>query len=771
MKAINHLLGAFAALLVSAGIACAQPATTYPNVYNTLSFCNSNAPVLGNGSGTRGVACGTVSGNTTKFMTGSGSFTNGDFAAFDANGNIVDGGAGSGGGTSLADESAFTQGTTSLTPIGGSYIPEASVTLLTSGQAGVARMTPNRFMLTELGLPVVTLSAWNSGTSLNATQTILAGTEAIAAALLQLDQTTTLTGGAVTAEGTYDGTNWVALAADQVVDPTSTTGAQISMPYTLQASTNKAFLLHVFGFQQVRIRLSTVITGTGTVTPYVTKIPYGVGTTLLPGVNPIGTVDPTTIGKWGLMSGTVPGTAPTNTAIVGCIYNSSAPSPTAGQTLPCQTDSSGRLIVSVNASTATLSNNITQFGGSNVVTGTGASGSGIPRVTVSNDSTVGLVAGSATVGKVDVLGNAGAIMDFAGQNASSPANALLTGCQFNTSPTTITSTNSSPVQCDNAGNTLVNLKTAIPAGTNVIGKIDVLGNAGAAFDQATGSAVPANGLYAGINVAGNLRGWTGVNPSGSIYAGQVDLASVAGTTASTAASGVLKVGVVGNANGAMDAAGANQSAPANELIVGGIYQSSPAAVTAGNVSQLQIDNHGSMRGVIMDGAGNARAANVTSGNNLNTIDAGTGATGSAVPANAGYMGVNVGGNLTGLVGDPCQVVAKTYVVINNAGSASNQQIITGTSSKKTYVCHMFVFAAAAQNLNLEEGTGTVCATNTTGMLGGATAALGINLAANQGFVLGNGESGVAITATAADNVCLFYSSTAQTSGVLSYVQL
>lgn len=44
--------------------------------------------------------------------------------------------------------------------------------------------------------------------------------------------------------------------------------------------------------------------------------------------------------------------------------------------------------------------NVSQFGGNNVVTGTGASGSGIPRVTVSNDSTVGIVAGSALIGKV-----------------------------------------------------------------------------------------------------------------------------------------------------------------------------------------------------------------------------------------------------------------------------------------------------------------------------------------------------------------------------------
>ena len=58
--------------------------------------------------------------------------------------------------------------------------------------------------------------------------------------------------------------------------------------------------------------------------------------------------------------------------------------------------------VKVDPSGGTGSVNVAQFGGNNVVTGTGASGNGIPRVTVSNDSTVGLVAGSAIIGQVGI---------------------------------------------------------------------------------------------------------------------------------------------------------------------------------------------------------------------------------------------------------------------------------------------------------------------------------------------------------------------------------
>lgn len=68
-----------------------------------------------------------------------------------------------------------------------------------------------------------------------------------------------------------------------------------------------------------------------------------------------------------------------------------------------QCDASGNLKVTGTFTPSGTQNvNITQFGGNAVVTGTGASGAGIPRVTVSNDSTVGLIAGSQIIGKVGI---------------------------------------------------------------------------------------------------------------------------------------------------------------------------------------------------------------------------------------------------------------------------------------------------------------------------------------------------------------------------------
>lgn len=154
------------------------------------------------------------------------------------------------------------------------------------------------------------------------------------------------------------------------------------------------------------------------------------------------------------------------------------------------------------------------------------------------------VAGTATstaasgVQKVGVVGNAGAAMDFAGQNASSPANSLLTGCQFNTSPTTITSTNSSPVQCDNGGNTLVKVNVALPTGSNTIG----------AVTQASGPWTTNMTQWA-TTALGTPTNF-GTTP-GAVVAGSVNSSLFMGTTAArtnqtTTATGVVDVNVVGS---------------------------------------------------------------------------------------------------------------------------------------------------------------------------------------------------------------------------------
>jgi hypothetical protein len=118
--------------------------------------------------------------------------------------------------------------------------------------------------------------------------------------------------------------------------------------------------------------------------------------------------------------------------------------------------------------------------------------------------------------------------------------------------------------------------------------------------------------------------------------------------------------------------------------------------------------------------------------------------------------------------DPCQANARTTVNINLTTAT---QIITGTSSKHTFICSLDLVTATAQSVALVEGTGVACASSTAGMAGGSTAATGWSFAANGGIVKGTGANWVFEASNAlADNVCIFISGTGQVSGSAQYVQ-
>lgn len=143
--------------------------------------------------------------------------------------------------------------------------------------------------------------------------------------------------------------------------------------------------------------------------------------------------------------------------------------------------------------------------------------------------------------------------------------------------------------------------------------------------------------------------------------------------------------------------------------------------------------------------------------------------GAAVPANLLYNGVNVGGNITPIVGDPCRTVAKTYTPISIT-TATTTRIVAPAVSKKTYLCYFFVTAASADNVGIVEGTGGTCGTGTAGVIGGSTAANGPNFPANGGMSIGNG--GYAVAATAGTNVdlCLITSAATPLAGHIAWVQ-
>lgn len=116
-----------------------------------------------------------------------------------------------------------------------------------------------------------------------------------------------------------------------------------------------------------------------------------------------------------------------------------------------------KVIGEVNQGTSPWVVNVSQINGVTALMGNGVTGTGSQRVTIASDN---------TAFQVKILGNSGAIFDFAGQNAAQPANSILIGGEFNTTPTTLTTGNASPLQLDSSGKLLVNC-TGCSAGSTV----------------------------------------------------------------------------------------------------------------------------------------------------------------------------------------------------------------------------------------------------------------------------------------------------------------
>jgi hypothetical protein len=202
---------------------------------------------------------------------------------------------------------------------------------------------------------------------------------------------------------------------------------------------------------------------------------------------------------------------------------------------------------------------------------------------------------------------------------------------------------------------------------------------------------------------------------------------------------------------------------------GGVLQSTGNGVAGTGTPRVTIasDNTAFSVNAVQSGTWTVQPGNTANTTPWLTTDSATSATAAAVPAKAAFIGGSDGTNLVGFYLDPCQRGARTRVAINLTAGG---QLITGTSSKQTYICDLDLVTATAQNIALVSGTGTVCATGIHAMAGGTTAATGWNFSANGGLTKGIGGFYVYSTTTAADNVCLLLSGTGQVSGSLTYVQ-
>lgn len=176
--------------------------------------------------------------------------------------------------------------------------------------------------------------------------------------------------------------------------------------------------------------------------------------------------------------------------------------------------------------------------------------------------------------------NAGTGFNVAqGSTTSGQLGALVQGAVTTASPT-YTNGQTSPLNLDTNGNLRVNVTS---------------GSTGNAAAGNTGAAVPAQADYTGLNVAGNLRGATAVNPTGTVYAQQMDIASIAGNVTLTGhgtAANALRVELPTDGTGVV---------------------SSHTQDNAGNAINSTAN---ALHGIVRDAAGNGRGANVNASNQL-----------------------------------------------------------------------------------------------------------------------------------------------------------
>ena len=198
--------------------------------------------------------------------------------------------------------------------------------------------------------------------------------------------------------------------------------------------------------------------------------------------------------------------------------------------------------------------------------------SGTVSITANSSVNVNQIGGSAVVSaaagiqKVGIVGNTGATIDGA-SGATAPTNSISVSGTFNTALPTLTNGQAGTLQLDAKGQQFVDLNYYAGAAL------------GAASNYGTSpGAVTVFGVNAFVTntVAENIT-------------------QIAGSAVSTAATGVQKVGIVGNAGATVDAsASQNQTAPTNMFLIGSEYNSAPTAISTGNVSPQQSDTVGSL---------------------------------------------------------------------------------------------------------------------------------------------------------------------------------
>lgn len=305
------------------------------------------------------------------------------------------------------------------------------------------------------------------------------------------------------------------------------------------------------------------------------------------------------------------------------------------------------------------------------------------------------------------------------QNGATPTNAQLAMAQFNTSPTTITTGNVSPLQIDNAGNLLVNIKAgassgAVAQGSTTSGQTGGLTQAAALSSAPTYSNGTTNPLTTDLSGAlrvnvttalGLAAGSTTSGQTGSMIMGAVTTTAPSYTTAQTNYLSLTTAGATRS-----DMASVGSTALAN-------YGTSPGAVPAVpvNANATATENHVGEVGsnqISVSIAPTVTASAYSAGNAIGSLQTIAGA--ARVSGTNGASGT--GGILTSLM-----VTVKTVQSTQVDVFLFNANPSGSTCTDKT----AFVLAAAdaAKLIGVLSVPGT--AANGAGWFSGGTGSLGM----------------------------------------------
>ena len=653
----------------------------------------------------------------------------------------------SGSGVSTVDKATFTASTSLFAGSGGFYQTTPTANPLTTGQQGMFQVTAQRALFSnlrdatgaEVGVAAAPLQVSLANTAANGTALLVTGTGgtfpvtgtfwqatqpvSIAATVAVSGPLTDTQLRATPVPVTISGNQGVNVAQINGVTPLMGNGVTGtgSQRVTI-ASDNTAFSVNAIQSGTWNIGAITTLPALATGSNIIGRVGIDQttpGTTNLVSIGTTGTVNPTTAANWGINTLGSTTSGQSGQLALGAV-TTSAPTYTTAQSNALSLTTGGALRVEGLAGF-----NLSQVNGVALLAGNGATGTGSPRVTIASDQTAFSVNAAATlaaettkvIGTVRNLGNAGAITDFAGQNAASPANAWLMGCQFNTTPTTITTGNASPCQLDNAGNLKVNIVAGASSGAVAQGST-TSGQTGGLMQAAVTSAAPtyttAQTNPLSLTTTGNLR----VSDSTA----QATLASIL-----TAAQGANPVNV-------------NGSVTAQTGLTPGVAQTGTIIAANQDLSSIK----GTATDVNSGNKSNGTLRTVTATDQPAIPAAGQVATGAAPPAGAQYIGALGSGATGGLVRAP--ITCDQHAFFD--GTTQLTTLVAGVSGRKTYICGFLISTGStATNISLTSGTGTNCATTSVAITPAFKLAANDKVGALTTFWTG------LITLTAADNLC------------------